>query len=302
MIRVLMPDSHRWPVLEARVAKRLGQGDRHALRADAWLSETFGAGRDGEWPAAALTRTIDSADLDEKADAWLRADPAWIKADINGGKLLGVGETLPMSPADVIAFLPTLQPLFGDAGMPLDAPNPHRWYLKVKAGMPLPKFSAPATALGDDAFEHLNFEGPHRRWKTLMSEAQILLHQHPRNEVRASEGLPPINSLWFWGQGALPPKREIKLSKVFTRDAMLAGIAQHQGLDAVELLALPKNLTEGDLYDLRSFPANEIASSFLPEVMDTHIQFLFEDIDSLELKSGQGIRFWRKPLQWPVST
>src|SRR3546814_17686782 len=43
-----------------------------------------------------------------------------------------------------------------------------------------------------------------RRWRVLLGEAQVVLHNHPRNARRAEQGRPPVNSLWFWGGGVLP--------------------------------------------------------------------------------------------------
>jgi hypothetical protein len=35
----------------------------------------------------------------------------------------------------------------------------------------------------------------------MINEAQMLLHQHPRNEAREQEGRPAVNSIWVWGPG-----------------------------------------------------------------------------------------------------
>ena len=93
--------------------------------------------------------------------------------------------------------------------MPIDAPHPSRWYLRIAPGVRLPSFADPADALGTDLGDAL--VGPAagdgadaRRWRTLLTEAQVVLHNHPWNARRAAEGKPPVNSLWFWGGGALP--------------------------------------------------------------------------------------------------
>lgn len=50
--------------------------------------------------------------------------------------------------------------------------------------------------------------------RRLMTELQMLLHDHPVNQARARRGMPAINAVWFWGAGqsssartsrALPP-------------------------------------------------------------------------------------------------
>lgn len=90
---------------------------------------------------AALTRTLDADDA--PLSAWVRADPAYVRPDINGAHLLACGEALQLDVRDVAALLPALRPLFGDAGFPLDAPDPHRWYLRLPRGARLPRFVPP---------------------------------------------------------------------------------------------------------------------------------------------------------------
>src|SRR5690606_2381672 len=127
-------------------------------------------------PAAPLTRLLDAGKHDAGLSAWLRADPAYIHPDINGARLLAIGDALGIEQADLDAFLPALRPLFGDAGFPLDAPRPGRWYLRLPREAKLPAFASPDDALGDDLFEHDGFDGAAapeaRRWRVLASEAQ----------------------------------------------------------------------------------------------------------------------------------
>src|SRR3546814_2851149 len=66
------------------------------------------------WPMAALTRQMDAGDA--AGAAWLRADPSYVRPDINGARLLAIGAALGMDEEDRTAFLPALRPLFGDAG------------------------------------------------------------------------------------------------------------------------------------------------------------------------------------------
>lgn len=156
----------------------------------------------GPWPIAALTRQADAGDA--AGAAWLRADPAWLRPDLNGVRLMAHGEGLQLAREDCDALLPALKPLFGDAGFALDAPVPSRWYLRLSPGARLPGFPEPGDVLGDDLFEHLD-DGPEsRRWRALASEAQVLLHNHSWNARRAERGQPPVNALWFWGAGLLP--------------------------------------------------------------------------------------------------
>jgi hypothetical protein len=42
--------------------------------------------------------------------------------------------------------------------------------------------------LGDDLFSHLPEGEGGRRWRALMTEAQVLLHNHSWNQQRAAQG------------------------------------------------------------------------------------------------------------------
>lgn len=156
------------------------------------------------WPIAALSRQSDVGDA--AGSAWLRADPAWLRPDINGVRLMAYGPALAPNDADVEALLPALRPLFGDAGFELDAPTPSRWYVRASAASRLPAFPDPAEVVGGDLFEFDEREDTPeaRRWRALATEVQIVLHNHPWNQRRAERGQAPINALWFWGAGALP--------------------------------------------------------------------------------------------------
>lgn len=185
------------------------------------------------WPAAALTRSVDAPG--DAGGRWLRADPAWVRPDINGARLFAVGEGMQLAREDVEALLPSLRTLFGDAGFPIDAPDPSRWYLRLPDGAALPSFPDPEEALGSDLFETLVGTDPARdaavrRWRTLLSEAQVVLHTHPWNERRVAAGKPPVNSLWFWGGGALPDQVAAPVARVHGGDALLRALALHAGL------------------------------------------------------------------------
>ncbi|NUS37486.1 MAG: phosphoglycerate mutase [Lysobacter sp.] len=245
------------------------------------------------WPVAALTRQRDAGDA--AGAAWLRADPAYVRPDINGVRLLGIGEALRPTQADVDALLPALRPLFGDAGFPLDAPSPSRWYLRLPREAKLPMFAGPGDALGEDLFEHLP-DGPDgRRWRALLSEAQVALHNHPRNAERATLGLPPVNSLWFWGAGVLPDQVRSPHARVRSDDVLLEALARNAGIDAGAT-------GEGDvLVDYRALAGfDQALLDWIAGVGAGKIPRLvldFADGARWQLTRAHRWRVWRRPAQ-----
>ena len=237
---LLLPEPARFGGQRLRepAGKILGKADR--LRHEGDVARSAFDILPRGWPVAAVTRQRDAGDAGADKATWLRADPAYVRPDINGARLLAWGEALQLSDEDASAFLPALRPLFGDAGFPIDAPCPSRWYLRLPPGKRLPVFSSPDDALGADLFEHMpgaeNDDSPDaRRWRTLLSEAQVTLHNHPRNAVRTAAGLAPVNSLWLWGAGALPDRVSTKFTRIASDDDALTAFASFAGAQAQAL-------------------------------------------------------------------
>ena len=91
--------------------------------------------------------------------------------------------------------------------------------LRLPIDVVLPDFDSPDEVLGDDLFSHLPEGEGGRRWRALMTEAQVLLHNHSWNQQRAAQGQQPINSLWFWGGGVMPVS--VSTPHARSRDALL---------------------------------------------------------------------------------
>ena len=254
------------------------------------------------WAEAAIARLAESdADIDDlRRHAWLRVDPAHLRADPNGVVLMGTGEALGLDADDTAAFLPALKPLFGDAGFQLEAPHPARWYLRLPKEAKLPAFASPEDALGDDVFEHAP-DGPEaRRWRALLSEAQVVLHNHPRNAQRMEAGRVAVNALWPWGGGVLPDQVAAGFPKLHSDDVLLHGLAK---LANIEAMPATKPFPEDALFDLRKADA----ASLHPMLDALHRGELhelgldFADGPQFILWRSQRWRFWRRPFVPPAA-
>lgn len=230
---LLLPERRRFAgqALGIEAARRLGRGDRLADGAPgerAQLLRHFELLPRG-WPMAAITRDHDAGDAGN--GAWLRADPVYLRADANGARLQGWG-TLGLDVGESEEFLAALRPMFGDAGFALSAPTPERWYLSLATGAPVPQFTDPADAIGGELLSMLPAGPEGRRWRQLFNEAQVLLHQHPRNAARQAAGLAPVNGLWFWGAGPLPDAVRCRAGAVLGDDPELVALARLAGIEA----------------------------------------------------------------------
>ena len=313
--------------MSSAMPRWLARGDRHADVApgrDVALRECF------EFtgtllPIAALTRSLDANDA--PSAQWLRADPAYVMADAVTLRLLACGN-LDLSPVEIEAFGRVLKPLFGDAGFLLETTRPERWYAQCPREAKLPKFSAPEDALGDDLAHH-QIEGENaQRWRGLLNEVQIVLTQHPLNAQRTQRGLPPMNSLWFWGAGMLPDWVRTTSTQVFSDDEIVLALTRLAKVScstpadfeqAVQsLMSIPsatsppggeKQAEEADvsllldLYSQRDVAALERdwfapIDNALARRKITELQLLFASGERATIKPAHRWRFWRrvKPL------
>jgi hypothetical protein len=291
--------------LSAAGAKLLGRGHRVADGAPgrrAQLLRHFPLPGEG-WPIAALSRQAEVGDA--SGAAWLRADPVWLRPDINGVRLLAHGDALALTQADCDALLPDLRPLFGDAGFELDAPHPSRWYLRLPEAAKVPAFSDPGDALGEDVFDHLDTTPEGRRWRLLASEAQVMLHNHLLNARRAARGQAPVNALWFWGGGRLPVQASSGGATGYSDDDTARALAAAGGRSGF----LPPRFTgEPGVYDIEGTRDLEwIEREWLVPGFEA---LRAGDIAALCLDDGGGwrmelrrrhlLRIWRRPAAWPA--
>jgi hypothetical protein len=304
MITLLLPPRERFggQRLSADTGRALARGDRSERSGDQ-LSNVLDVLPRG-WPVAAAARQRDAGDAANAA--WLRADPAYVRPDINGARLLSYGEALGLNAQDAAALLKPLKPLFGDAGFPIDAPVPTRWYLQLPIGAKLPDFTSPEQALGADLFDELP-QGPEgRRWRALLSEAQVVLHNHPLNAQRAAAGLAPVNSLWFWGAGALPDHVRSDYTHIVSDDESVSALAALAGVEvAPKAPSWSGRVEDGntliDLRDARDLAVLErgwfapLLSALVRGELK-QLRFDFDDGTRYDIARSQRWRFWRRPL------
>lgn len=220
----------------ASVEKWLARADlgRHSARgAGGWLAHAYGL---PALPVAALTRLADTGSAE---GTWMRADPVHLAVEGDSLRLRDASSLgIALDEARLLAA--SLQSHFADDGLEFSAEAPARWHVKLPGG------EAPATtalddALGRNVFGLLPQEG---KWRSAMTEAQMILNGHEVNARREAEGKPAINSVWFWGAGALPTAIARPYAAVHAKDALARGLAKHSG---AALLDLPDSISGIDL-------------------------------------------------------
>lgn len=244
-------------------------------------------------PVAALTRQLDAGDA--MGFTWLRADPGHLRADMATVRMLACGD-LDLSIEECEALLKPLKPLFGDEGCPISAPTASRWYLCMPADVRLPAFQPPRAVIGDDLLAHLPEGDTGKRWRRLLNEVQVILHNHPINAERQAVGKLPVNTVWFWGAGRLPDHVRSAVTQLRTGDVVLRALAMQAKVETSTDDRVA-SLAAGSLLDLRDLDdANLLETHWIEPLM---ARVARGDFSTLMLDFGDGLGLqWRRTHRW----
>lgn len=252
-------------------------------------------------PVAALRHFCHAEDA--RTGVWLCADPAWVRSEATGARLMACPLT-DVTAAEAEALAAALRPLFGDAGAPLSVDAPSEWCAHVADAAPAARFVDPARALGVDLLACLPEGAAGRAWRRLFNEAQVMLHAHPVNAAREVAGKHPVNALWLWGAGALPAGVETGLQLVASVDDAVRGLAKMGG--AVRVEPLPEALESAGgvgaaLLDLdiagQPFDAAQWLVPFrrwLREGRFDALELAFASGERIRVRHAHCLRFWRR--------
>lgn len=296
-VHVLLPALARFESLNG-FRQRLARADRLAPGAANELAagDCFHWAGDG-LPVAALMR--EHVVHDAGGDVWMCADLAHVKPDMTGARMLACGD-LDVGSDEADAMVASLQPLFADSGLQLQATLPSRWHVRVPADVAVPPMDPPAAVLGDDLIDHLPEGGAGKSWRQLLNETQIVLHQHPVNQARGGQGKPALNSLWFWGAGRLPEQVESDVERVFGDDLLLTALASRAGVAAHPLTEFrtDEKVTVDTLLDLGRSGDPDACRELLIELLDgkraAALVLHFASGERFVLRRSQRWRLWRR--------
>ena len=216
------------PALETLLA-RSHPTSRPPQSLEATLTDLFGHPEGAPYGAFRLLgETESSVEIEEKS--WLVADPVHLRFH-QERMILADGGSLSISPEEARALADGLNEHFGDLGR-FHVTAADRWYLHLAEDTPFHRYTAPPlSTVAGRSVEQLLPELLHERaMRTLMNEIQTVLHAHPVNRQREDDGRLPINSLWLWGSGKLPPRRETDFDGVWSTNTLARGLARAAGV------------------------------------------------------------------------
>ena len=188
-------------------------------------------------PVAAVTHLADQGT--EPESFCLRADPVHLLPDRDRVVMMG-SDDLSVSLAEAQQLAEEFNRLFAEDGLQLETPLAERWYLKAERA-PAIRTRPLNRVVGQDIHQYLPSGADAMQWHGILNEVQMLFHASPVNEARRRRGLPEINSLWFWGEGAMPALPQLRWQQVWSNAPLSLALAR---LGGSERAALPASAEE----------------------------------------------------------
>jgi len=216
----LLPASARLRSLEKWLARADVSRDP-AIGATGWLARAF---KLDPLPLAALERLGAGADA---SGVWMRADPVHLRVEGDALRLYDAS-ILDVQEDEAAGLAASLQEHFAMDGMEFGVASPDRWHVRLGSGE-APRTTALHDATGRNVFGRLPGDP---RWKNNLTEAQMILGGHEVNSRREAAGKPAVNSVWFWGAGALPAASSRPYAAIYADDALTRGLAAWSGAQA----------------------------------------------------------------------
>lgn len=173
-------------------------------------------------PVAALTRAADTGKLPATGSWWLRADPVTLRPDRTQVYMVacGFGDAIPAERREIDRLV---RGALEQDGLAAGEERNGRWCLALDEPLDF-EFLPLQDALGMDQAVALPEIPSARRWKRLITEIQVELHQ-ARLDRDGGDGAAGVNSVWFWGGGPMPSIGPAPFDAVASGDPVTLGLA-----------------------------------------------------------------------------
>jgi len=287
------------PALERLLAA--GKHAWHFESLEVMLCQQMGVKKQTDWPIAPLC-WLGEGNQPEVA-YWLRADPVHLVLQRDSFSL---GECVALSLRDTQTLMAVLNEHFAPDGLQFYVAGSGRWYLHLNIH-PEISTSLLETVIGRDISAYFPQGAGGGEWNRLLNEMQMLLHDHPVNQVREAGGELPVNSVWLSGGGVLPEKPETSPKTIFSNNALAKGL----GLTAdCPCLVLPENLeaiinqSDSDVWLVLDKIDEAETKWFAPalaglrtgKIGQLTLHFAVrEQVLSVDIRPRDLWKFWRKP-------
>lgn len=167
-----------------------------------WVAKQFGL-QQAAVPIAAIAAQADG--LDATKGVWLKADPVHLQLQRD---TFALHDEVPLTLSNhsAVAFIESLNKHFAEDGLQFCLGDSGAWYITHQSNdqsVTELETTNPINVVGQDISNYAATGKAAEYWRTKQNEVQMLLFEHAENQTREEQGLLPVNSVWFYGAGAL---------------------------------------------------------------------------------------------------
>jgi hypothetical protein len=220
------PDKTRLPNLSLLLNRgKLEAIAKHSLEQQILTALGYVIAAGDELPIAALRQ---SDTITGDMPVWC-LDPVQVQLDRELA-YLSAPELLNLSETEARELITTLNEYFADV-LHIHYHSPLHWLVQTRLQV---STRTPTESILQDISRMMPTGTDAQRWRSLVTEIQMLLHSHPVNTVRTQAGKLPVNSVWLWGGGAIETTKA-DIDVVYANDAMTALAAARNRIMYAEL-------------------------------------------------------------------
>jgi hypothetical protein len=189
---------------------------------EALACKQFGLSDEGDFPIAAISASVDGLFVGDAF--WLRAAPAHFEMQRD---CFSLSEPAPLSikPEHASNMIASLNQHFAQDGLVFCIGQSGAWYLRADNVAQITT-TLPSVAMDKSVHNFMPKGLDSAKWKAILNEVQMLLHEHPANEEREARGEVAVNSVWLSGGGVRPSFESLPQDA----DLIIADDVLNQGL------------------------------------------------------------------------
>lgn len=212
----------------SQVVQAWPKGDRHYAQLDSWQYALLAALERNDLALASGSAALSwqGEGSPSRGGTYLHAELVHLAAGLDHLQLV---TSAAASAEDLQQLFASVRTAFTSAGFELlhgSSGNEYAWSarrLELQTYSPRNR--------GHELYDLMPVGADAGELRRLMTELQMLLHQHPINSARERRGELPLNAVWFWGAGESPLPSKIDARHVFASRAYAQGLCAHLQID-----------------------------------------------------------------------
>ena len=253
-------------------------------------------------PSAAISAI--GAQLSNEAQEWWHATPIHLAAGLNEVALVPLERELALSDDDMESLKPTLASHLDEGQLRLHTID-RDWLIAANEYWQFESVTVRFASI-HDWNAALPKGADAGRLRRLITELQMVLHDHRVNDLRAARGLPSANAVWIWGNGRISSNvQSAKSAFVVGARPFVRGLRVLHALDGAdsanaESLVEKSSTQEMVVGVIETADMNQLESQWLTPLVAALKQGRFETLEliidewQITLSRSQLRRFWRR--------